>query len=157
MKKIVCLILALVMCLFLCACGGKSNSSNQSGATNIFAGDSVVDEIKEQLIGEWYYENKPTSSGIPRYLIAEFNEEGYFTILIVHAHDSGHKVDGTINGTYEVSKKKITAYSLDSKGEVLATHEFEPVYEDGTLSLIHKGLGAECTKGEWLDYLEEHR
>ena len=94
MKKIVCLLLALVMCLFLCACGGKSNSSNQSGATNIFAGDSVVDEIKEQLIGEWYYENKPTSSGIPRYLIAEFNEEGYFTIQILCKFFYGYKICG---------------------------------------------------------------
>lgn len=98
MKKALFLILALVLCLFLCACGEKSNSSDQSDAINIFAGDSVVDEIKEQLIGEWYYENKPTSNGIPRYLIAEFNEDGYFSILIVHAYDNGHKVDGTISG-----------------------------------------------------------
>lgn len=41
MKKIVCLLLALVMCLFLCACGGKSHTSDQNGATGIFAGDSI--------------------------------------------------------------------------------------------------------------------
>lgn len=154
MKKFVCLFLTLAMCLSLCAC----NNTGSTAAPKVKdTGKSVVAEITSLLIGEWCYEKTNTSGKWPEYTIVEFNDEGYFNMIPVVAKSSGHQVDTILSGTYEVSENLVIATTLDSKGEVLGEFKFEVIYENDNLRIIHKGLGLECTKGDWLDYLEEHR
>lgn len=49
MKKTISLLLALVLCLSLCACGGESNSEKPNGSSN----ESATD-YKTEVLGEWY-------------------------------------------------------------------------------------------------------
>lgn len=161
MKKILALTLTLILCMSMCACAGNSNESKQSGSTVKTTVEetqkSVVDEITSLLIGEWCYEKTELKNGWPQYTILEFNDEGYFNQIPVVAKSSGHQVGTILSGTYEVSENLIKATTLDSKGKALGGFECEVIYENGNLRVIYKGLGLECKKGDWLDYLEEHR
>lgn len=161
MKKAISFMLTLVMCLSLCACGGGEAAGKQgSGGLSIFpeeTQDPIIAEITEQLIGEWCYEKTELKNGWPQYTILEFNDAGYFNQIPVVANSRGHQVGTILSGTYEVSENLIKATILDSKGKALGGFECEVIYENGNLRVIYKGLGLECTKGDWLDYLEEHR
>lgn len=155
MKKVISFMLALVMCLSLCACGGEAAGKQGGGGLSVFpeeTQDPIIAEITEQLVGEWCYVKNDRE-----YTILEFNDAGYFNQVPVVANSRGHQVDTILSGTYEVSENLLKATTLDSNGKALGGFECELIYENGELRVIYKNLGLECTKGDWYDYLEEHR
>ena len=82
MKKALSLILALVLCLSLCACGGreqapqpqKPNSDIHATDSNVIATDSnapndnaeLVDYFLPLLCGDWAIDSVPTYEGFPK-------------------------------------------------------------------------------------------
>lgn len=159
MKKIVCLLLALVMCLFLCACGGK-NSEQGGGVFGEIVEetqDPIIEEIAAQLIGTWYYELPNQDSLYPKYIILDFNDKGYYNYFSVIAYPSGHKVDYSSNSTYEVSADLVKCNIVGESGDIIGSFDYIPTFENDTFKLIQKGHNVECVKGDWLDYLEQHR
>lgn len=157
MKKAISFMLALVMCLSLCACGGGEDAGKQgSGGLSIFpeeTQDPIIAEITEQLVGEWRYVKNDKE-----YTILEFNNEGYYFMYPVTIYPSGHKVGTTLKGSYEVSAEIISCSIKYDNGDVTpGAFEYKVTYENGTLGITHKGLNLECVKGEWFDYLEENR
>lgn len=167
MKKILSLFLALVLCLSLCSCGDKN--AEQGGdlpnalpeeiqASNTEETQSpIVEEITTQLIGTWYYELPSQDSTFPEYVILDFKEKGYYDYYAVIAYSSGHKVDHIINGTYEVSEDLVKCNNVGENGKFISSFNYIPVFENDTFKLIQKGRSIECVKGDWLNYLEEHR
>lgn len=51
MKKIISLILALILCLGLCACGSSNVESD--GATNKQDDTATTDTVAQEYVGEW--------------------------------------------------------------------------------------------------------
>jgi uncharacterized lipoprotein YehR (DUF1307 family) len=51
MKKIIALVLALILCLGLCACGSSNVESD--GATNKQYDTATTDTVAQEYVGEW--------------------------------------------------------------------------------------------------------
>ena len=51
MKKIIALVLALILCLGLCACGSSNVESD--GATNKQDDTATTDTVAQEYVGEW--------------------------------------------------------------------------------------------------------
>ena len=80
MKKVLSLILALVICLSLCACGGTTNSTEPSttepAITEPSATEPIEKELKELVIGTWVREY-------------EYNDTYYVTTINIYKGGTG--------------------------------------------------------------------
>lgn len=86
MKKLICMILALIMVMSLCACGEKAsdngqnnNSVNETGTSQNESTDTSIEAVKDILVGTWlpdgYGENQDSAE------LLKFNEDGTVEML----------------------------------------------------------------------------
>ena len=114
MKKISVLLLAGLMCLTLCACGGFD-----------------AEEIDDALQGRWSYSWYASAIGKQCLSVYEF-DDGEVKQVTVRGG-----VEGDVQeGTYEISEDKIIV-TFDGYDE-----EFEYTFEDGDITLVRTGDGS---------------
>lgn len=120
MKKILLILLAITICVSLCACS-----------------ESIT---KEELIGDWSLENDSVNISI---LFTEENRVGYVFIAL----EPGSKVDTynisyseTAGGTYEIKNDKIT---IDFDESTQFGLSCEVKYENGKLKIGKYSLSKE--------------
>ena len=120
MKKALSLILALVMCLSLCACGG----SKENGVSK--------EKVEEELQGTWEHIWYSSSDGFTHRVFLEF-DDGSLDYTVIRNGDVTSK-----HGYYVITNKVVEIW-FDGKGEPFAELTYK--YEDGELSLVNYGDG----------------
>lgn len=115
MKRIIALLMALVMCLTLCACG--------------------VDEekVKEELEGVWEYRWYATAVGFECSVVYQFGDNGSMIKTNVR---NGKE---TVNYGYYIVTDDVIEIYFTGESEIQA--ELTYTYKDGVLSLVNYGDG----------------
>ena len=169
MKKTVSLILALVLCLSLCACSGTTDSpaSDESDATS--ASTEVTDaseeieeedtyaEVEAALLGQW---GLCIISDHPSTDVYEFREDGKGTWLSYTQNSYNYEIEEGFSWkiTYEITEDKILyQYPSVSTGE-LKDGEFSYTFDGETLRLYERYYEStvEYIKdNDWLDVVIE--
>lgn len=119
MKKVFSLILALVMCLSLCACGANK--------------EKVKEEIQNELKGIWEYSWYASAAGFECSVFYQFGDSGSMTETNVR---NGKE---TVNHGYYIVTDDVIEIYYAGESEVKA--ELTYTYEDGELSLVNYGDG----------------
>ena len=112
MKKGICIIYLLVLCLFLCACGKASVEKSR------------VEQIDEQLSGTWVSYDSDT-------VVSKWTfHDGKY---VVDTYVGGKKIGNSTVGTYSIGSKDIHTITSDQKENVEGNIPF--TFEDGSLML----------------------
>ena len=112
MKKVVSFILAVVLCLGLCAC---TQTSSDSTGSNVSGGKDPYADVKSELVGSW--KGKIDA----QFYSDDYDEENFYTAVIFIFKNDGsvrahaqlcHKSVGTVDtkeylGTFDVQNGKI--------------------------------------------------
>ena len=114
MKKALSLLLALVMCLSLCACGVSK------------------EKVEEELQGTWEYTWYASAVGFTCSVIYEF-DDGFLDYTFIRNGDV------TTKSGYYVITNKVVEIWFAGEGEPYAELTYK--YENGELSLVDYGDG----------------
>ena len=114
MKKALSLLLALVMCLSLCACGVSK------------------EKVEEELQGTWEYTWYASAVGFTCSVIYEF-DDGFLDYTFIRNGDVTSK-----HGYYVITNKVVEIW-FAGEGEPYAELTYK--YENGELSLVNYGDG----------------
>ena len=120
MKKALSLILALVLCLSLCACG----VSKENGVSK--------EKVEEELQGIWEHTFYSSADGFTHMVFFEFHE-GSLDYTVYRGGDVVSR-----HGYYVITNKVVEIW-FDGEGEPFAELTYK--YEDGELSLVNNGDG----------------
>ena len=112
MKKGICIIYLLVLCLFLCACGKASVEKSR------------VEQIDEQMSGTWVSYDSDT-------VVSKWTF--YDGKYVVDTYIGGNKIGNSTVGTYAIGSNDIHTVTSDQKENVEGNIPF--TFEDGRLML----------------------
>lgn len=144
MKKALSLILALVLCLGLCACGAGSLGTT---APVVTVDDKTFTEMSSVLTGEWGF----YLEGNQKYQYYVFNADktcSWVTVAI-DQETQEHVVETTWTGTYVISDKAVILTLDYDAGTAVHTTELTYQYVEGHLALA--GVKYEPKKGDWAE------
>ena len=171
MKKLLSLLLALVLCLSLCACGsGEQNNTTeeQNDAPSVEAPKELI----EQISGDWavvepydgapqvinVYEGVLLTLGDEKYEMKY--EEGVIFSLWWEGKDIGlveliTLPNGTINLEYKITESSLPWYGSNTchKGDYHTTNP-EQGETNNTVQTPQKYTTVEITMDNWQDYFE---
>ena len=123
MKKALSLLLALVMCLSLCACG-VSKEKVEEGVSK--------EKVEEELQGIWEHIWYSSRDGFTHCVFLEF-DDGSLDYTVMRNGDVASR-----HGYYVITNKVVEIW-FDGEGEPFAELTYK--YEDGELSLVNYGDG----------------
>ena len=124
MKKALSLLLALMMCLSLCACG-VSKEKVEEGVSK--------EKVEEELQGTWERTWYSSRDGFTHIVFLEF-DDGSLDYTVIRNGD----VAGSRHGYYVITNKVVEIW-FAGEGEPFAELTYK--YEDGELSLVNYGDG----------------
>ncbi len=142
MKKALSLILALVLCLGLCACGAGSMGTT---APVVTVDDKTFTEMSAILTGEWGF----YLEGNQKYQYYVFNADktcSWVTVAI-NQETQEHVVETTWTGTYVITDKEVILTLKYDDGSAAHTTHLTYLYLEGNLGLT--GVKYTPKKGDW--------
>ena len=151
MKKAISFLLALLMCLSMCACGDGGDTIQETKEESPYA------EVEEKLIGQWGLANVNDIGTDYKVRFFEFREDGHGNLLIFDIEHGGANAVSDWEITYEISEDKITYEASDGKGWS-TTGELLYSFDDGNLSFYQKNALTNHNKvyfkDDWLGIME---
>lgn len=139
MKKLLCLVLAIVVCVFLAACGGEESTQGDG---------PVVESAPLDLTGEWKQTNSDSKESWQSATIDES------TITVYWVSDNGNTKSLYWAGTYVAPETASEPYSWESVNDteqtsmaLLASGDDEKTftYEDGQINYEVSAFGTTTT------------
>ena len=145
MKKTISLLLALVLCMSLCACGG-------GGDAGIETTEKSYEEVRAALVGEWgmlYFDDSAAAT------VYEFRENGTGNWFRYDLYSTNKKIKDVHSWamTYEITDSQIICHWTSVSGDAKQTI-FDYTFENGTLRIVINNL-REYHKDNWFDDIIE--
>lgn len=139
MKKALSLILALMLCLTLCACGGEKNENTDTKNSESLAPEDAILNVSDIAKG------KICNVTVTAAEYVDVIEDGYKEDLWGYGGEIKYQ-DVVANEGYSILK---ISYKLDYTGKEkgLSTIDFEIDYDDGYIFSGHDGHGSPTIGG----------
>ena len=125
MKRVICLLMALVMTLSLCACGNESGSNDDTMPSEFEEIPGVSRRLPDAIIGSWHFGD---GRAVDIYSDAVATPDGYFTDYIFHEESMVIELlqEGTLVCTVHILDDK-TLMTVDRDGNELMFHSLESI------------------------------
>lgn len=159
MKRYIALILALMMSLSLCACGGADETPESAAPETEVATDTTknsYEDVREALIGDWGWIIVEAEREFAKYAhVDEFRADGHGTKIWYNLDPSGEIESATSwPFTYEITDSQIICAYESSFGDIRYDY-YSYTFEDGVLRIGVNNFYRESHKDNWLDGIIE--
>ena len=123
MKRILAMILALVLCLGLCACGGSEEVVTKPSK----------EDIKDAIIHDTWVASLEEDGIVEEYTVKFLNNYEAKETSYYYYTDSGFSLSHTREGTYEITDDQIIISDSKNKVDIFIDY----TYENGEISMIY--------------------
>ncbi len=137
MKKALSLILALIMCLSLCACGGNDSSGTDSSGTDTTGADEGNSASEKLDISTYPFVGTWANEGSTVYL--RVKEDGSISAESILVNNKTSTVNGVTTTRVEKSIRETGTYSWSMENDKFIfnnTASYTPTLENGVYTLV---------------------